>query len=202
MADLTTHSDSLNRANGAVGAAYINLIGTMQVVGNRARQNALGSTPDLVCLASTLSAADQWVSTLVPTYANTSQYVKLLLRYNAGTGNGYEMSFDGDFCSFLRHDAYVSTFINGDGCVITPGDTLKARVVGNQFQVLRNGVVLPLLTFTETTYASGGTAGWGLRAVTSLANCELDDFAAGIVVPDSSAAVLAQENATNVLLRM
>src|SRR5262245_16400824 len=190
----STVTDAFNRANNTdIGATWdsgYTSYTNAQIVGNRVRGTS--TSVDSVEKNTTTLTPNQWASITIPTISSSGVIgVRVLLRVSSpSTFNGYELGAlvgipDGTTSWIARVDNGIETALKTSSSVTWgPGDALLAKVEESTLTLYRTpsgGAQSQILQITDPTYTTGGV-GIMIYADT-LANAELDDFAAGNVGP-------------------
>lgn len=146
---MASFSDTFNRANGAPGANYTTLQGTVTIVSNALTASVSPSTAQWNANTFTRNSYVEFTLSAAPT--TTNAFGLFLLD---GSFNGYAFYINGTQGSIYRDDASVLSAALGTAS-FTPssGDVFHMSRVGSIVVLERNRV--QVLSVTDATYLTG-----------------------------------------------
>lgn len=170
---MTTFTDDFNRADGAVGASWVQVSGTWTVASNQLSPGAAGGTIVLRC-ATAMAGNDHYAQVAIPATTVASQGV--WCRGNAGITQGYLLRNNGTSWDLFSVVGGSFVSIGTYAAAAVAGDVAKIQAVGSTITGYVNGV--QRISVTNTAVTTG--TGIGIRS-DSAGALRYDNFAAADV---------------------
>jgi hypothetical protein len=161
--------DTFNRADGAIGANYANITGTILVIAGNAAASPDGAT-NHTRNTTVASSADMWAQAKM-SVAGTAG---VGARMQAGTETGYVWRYNGSDCQLFAVSAgSFSSIGSAYSAVLPAGSILRIECQGTTIRGLVDGVVRA--TTTNSAVSAAGNGSMRIAGTTA----RLDDFAMG-----------------------
>lgn len=168
-------TDDFNRANGALGANWTNLVNSFVILSNAAKPNAYGDDAVSIYSAATWPN-DQYAQVNVLGIGNTALDIGpgVCLRA-ANANNFYRITCGTTHCDVAKVVSGSYSTITDLGAGFLPGDTLYAEIQGTTIKVFRNGVQFGT-NVTDSSLSSGSA---GLMYSSNASGVTVDNFEGG-----------------------
>lgn len=156
-------SDDFNRANGALGADWTTVMGSILIESNQVRPSS-GGNDSLVYWSSDVFANDQYAEL---TYAAEGTFAPIgpavrVSGTSSANANGYALHLGTD----ANGNARLMRFLNGTGTILSTstgwvaGDIARIEADGTTIRVKRNGVELSSITDSNVASGSAGMSSY------------------------------------------
>lgn len=188
---MATFTDDFNRADGAVGASWVQVSGTWTVASNQLSPGAAGGTIVLRC-ATAMASNDHYAQVAIPATTVASQGV--WCRGNVGFTQGYLLRNNGTSWDLFQVVGSSFTSIGTYAAAAVAGDVVKVQAVGSTITGYVNGTLrISVTNAAVTTGTSVGIRGDSASAL------RYDNFAAADVTEGATLGIASGVETTQAL---